>query len=182
MGSRASLILLLAGIAPAQVSFPPAGNALATLAHQPETRVTWSKEVGRLESGESRAVFTVLTVENSNQPGRRAQGVRIDLSSANGKSTLYLDEVKLQPEKKIFDHLIRDAGRSQGGTLSFVGSCEFRDNPGVYPLNADFEYAGPQAPALRIFSSTGDQIMFPGLTPSHLSTVLGEAIDELKSH
>jgi hypothetical protein len=69
MEFRASSILRLAGIASAQVSFPPAGNALATLAHQPETRVTWSKEVGRLESGESHAIFTVVRLENSNPAG-----------------------------------------------------------------------------------------------------------------
>jgi hypothetical protein len=182
MDFRACLIMLLAGSGLAQISSPPAENALATLAQQSGTQVTWSKEVGRLESGESHAVFTALTVEDSNQPSRHARGVRVDLSWTNGKSTLYLDEIKLQPEKKIFDHLARDARGSQDGTRGFVGSCEFRNNPGVYPLKADFEYSGPEAPALGIFSSAEDQILFPGLTPAHLATVLGKAINELKSH
>jgi len=180
MEFRASLILLLAGVAPAQLSLPPGGNALATLALQPETRATWSKEVGRLDSGESHAIFTVLTLENSNQQRRRARGVRIDLSWTNGKSNLYMDEVKLQPEKEIFDQLALDVRGVQGGTLGFVGSCDLARKPDVYPLNADFEYAGPQAPALRIFSSTEDQVVFPGLTPSHLSTILAKAINQLK--
>jgi hypothetical protein len=173
MEFRASLILLLAGIAPSQVSFPPAGNALATLAHQPETRVTWSKEVCRLESGESHAIFTVLALENSNQPRRRARGISIDLSWTNGQTTLYLDEIKIQPEKKIFDELTayleRIPGFERGG---YTGYFELGRNPSVYSLNADVNYS-----ALIMLE---DYNVFPGLTSVDLSKALGKAIDELK--
>jgi hypothetical protein len=182
----AVLFALLASFAPGQVATPSVlpPSAFEAFARRPEATFTWSKEVGRLDSRDSHAVVTALVVEDSTSQLKRMRGLRIDFSWAGQRSAIYVGESLLQPEKKIFDQLTVDVGRVNlyRGTLAYLGSCAFRDNPGVYPLVADFNYSGPESPALRIFSTAGEQIMFPGLTPHHLSQVLGNAIDELKAH
>src|SRR5215470_3267476 len=113
----------------------------------------WTNKVGRLESRDAHAVFTALIVEDPTQRPKQTREVRIDLSWANKHVAIHVGEGLLQPEKKIFDDLTRDIDRSplQGGTgLAFIGSCEFRDHPDTYPLQADYNYSGPYAPALRI--------------------------------
>src|SRR5262245_41052954 len=172
-----------------QVNSPRSGepSSLEPLARQPEARVTWSKEVGHLESRESHAVFTTLVVEDVGQPARRMRGVRIDLSCADWKSSFHVDEGLLQPLKTIFDNLTLDIERHlhrlpAGAGWGFFGSCEFRNNPNVYSLSADFCYSGPDAPALRVFGPRRERLMFPGRMPSHLSEILGAAIDELNKY
>ena len=177
---------LFVGIAQGQVNSPSSGKAssLEVLARQPGAYVTWSKEVGHLESGESNAVVTALVVEDSAQRGQRMRGVRIDLWRPDWKSTLYVEESLLQPLKTAFDQLTLDIERdlfSNGTGMGFIGSCVFRNNPHVYPLEADYYYSGPNSPALRVFGPKREQIMFPGLMPSDLSKLLGSAIDELKA-
>jgi hypothetical protein len=177
------LAALLAAITFGQVNAP---SSFATFAQQPQARVIWSAEVGRLESRDSHAFVTALMVENSSQPSERMRGVRIDFSWSDKESTIYVGESLLQQEKNIFDELTVDVAR--GGVfpgssgLGFIGSCEFRDNPGLYPLVADFNSSGPDAPALGIMVGPKEQILFRELMPSHLSRVLGDAINELKAH
>ena len=79
------------------------------------------------------------------------------MSWTNGQITMYLDEIKIRPEKKIFDQLAVDAERIPGGPL---GSCELGRNPAVYPLIADVNYSAPD-PALVIWTAQ-DHITFPG--------------------
>jgi hypothetical protein len=180
--SSAVLLGLLAYIAPGQVSIPSAPGSLKP---QAKGHIVWSKKVGRLDSRDSHAVVTALIVEGSPQLPTQNRGVRIDFSWADQHRTIYIDEGLLQPEKKIFDDLTRDIGRSplRGGTgWAFLGSCEFRDHPDTYPLVADYNYSGPYAPALRIIGPEGESIMFQGLMPRDLSKVLGDAIEELKAH
>jgi len=118
-------------------------------------RVVWSKEVGQLRSGDTRAVFTALTVEDS---GRQARGVRVDSSWTGGRGdTYYIDERFLLAEKEIFDQLARDIAMMQakhlleaGTGLAILGSCVFREAADPYPLVADYAYSGPGTPALRI--------------------------------
>ena len=64
---------LFVGIAQGQVNSPSSGkpSSLEVLARKPEAHVTWSKEVGHLESGESNAVVTTLVIEDSAQRGQR---------------------------------------------------------------------------------------------------------------
>lgn len=155
-------------------------SPLEALAQQSEARVIWSKEVGHLESDGSQALFTTLVVEDSAQQSRQGRGVRIDLLRPYWKRTVYVDEGLLQPLKKIFDQLTLDIERLSGRMRTgYIGSCEFRNNPGVYPLAADFDCSWP---ALRVFGPNGEEIRFPGLMPTHLSKVLGSAIEDLKAH
>jgi hypothetical protein len=175
------LPLLFAGVALGQGNAPPSENsAVAAIVGSAGGRIVWSKEVGQLRSGETRAVFTALTVANS---GRQARGVRVDSSWTGARGdTYYIDERFLLAEKEIFDQLARDVAMMQakhlleaGTGLSILGSCEFRDAAQPYPLVADYAYSGPGTPALRI--TTHQVLLFPELTPADLAKVLGSAID-----
>lgn len=163
---------------------PQRPSSFETVARGAEARIFWSQEIGRLEVGDSRAVFTALAVEDPAQRDRRIRGVRIDFSVPGWKSAVYIDEATLRPLKKISDQLSIDIERTQrlhptGTGEGYIGSCEFRDNPGAYPLQVDYCYSGWCSPALRVFAP--ELMMFPGRKPSDLSEILASAIDQLKS-
>lgn len=179
---------LFVGIAAGQANSPSPRkpSSLEALVRQPETRVTWSKEVGHLESDGSHAIVTTLIVEDSGEPVGRTRGVRLDLLRPNWKRSVYIDESSLEKLKKTIDQLTFyiEHDHVLGGTgLGFIGSCECRDSPDLCPLEVDFCYSGCDSKgSLRIFGPNREAIWFPGLMPSHLSKALGGAIDELKTH
>ena len=65
---------------------------LEAFAHQPATHVTWSKQVGTLDSREAHAIVTVLVLEDTAQPPDRMRGIRLDLSSPDSNDEVYLGE------------------------------------------------------------------------------------------
>lgn len=100
---------------------------------------------------------------------------------AGKQGTLYLDEALLQPRKNIFDQLARDIERGTMPLGGVLGTCEFRNHPGIYPLEADY-YSGLEAPALQIFGPSKEPILFPKITVLDLSKILGNAIDQLQGN
>ena len=153
-------------------------STFSTLARQPNVRTVWSKEAGRLLSHEAQAVFTAVKLEDAS---RAARGVRIDFSWAGKQGALYLEEALLQPQKNIFDQLAKDIERGTMPLGGVLGTCEFRNHPGTYPLEADY-YSGLEAPALRIFGPSKEPILFPKITVLDLSKILGNAIDQLQGN
>lgn len=73
---------LLINIGLAQESATPTlqPSPLEAFAGRPTARVKWSKEIGRLESQESRATITALVVEDTTSEPKVMRGVRIDLT------------------------------------------------------------------------------------------------------
>jgi hypothetical protein len=186
------LFALFVKITPGQVNSgsPQKLPSFETLARKSETKVIWSMEVGHLTGGESHAIFTTLIVEDSMPEYRRVRGVRLDLSQPRWKTSLYIDEGLLQPLNKIFDNLavflasIPDLiERGILGSDTRIGPCGDRRIPGKYPLTADLylqKASDVQSPGLPVLIVNG--VWFPGLMPSQVSDVLGNAIDELKKH
>lgn len=168
---------LFVGIAAGQVNSPSPRkpSSLEALVRQPEARVTWSKEVGHLESGGSHAIVTTLIAEDSVEPARRMRGVRVDLLRPYWKMSVYVDEGSLQQLKKTIDQLTLyiEHDHLLGGTgLGFIGSCECRDNPDLCPLEVEFCYSGcDSGGSLKIVGPNREAIWFPGLMPSHLSNL-----------
>jgi hypothetical protein len=108
--------------------------------------------------------------------------VRIDFSEDRSHWSVYLDESVLEREAAAFEKLARDVARaplSNGRSPGFLGSCEFRDNPDAYPMTADFQYSGGEAPALWVFAD-GHKTMFSGRTTEDLAKLLGAALDPLR--
>jgi hypothetical protein len=181
-GIATILFGLSVSITPANQTSPEKLPSFETLARQSQTEVIWSMEVGRLTGGECHAIFTTLIVEDSTPEHRRLRGVRLDLSQPGWKSSVYIDEGLLQSLKENFDglamFLARRSDLIERGELSSdtrVGVCS-RNDPGRYPLTAGYTFQGPDLPVLIV-----NEVWFPGVMPTQVSDVLGEAIDELKA-
>ena len=85
----ATFCCLLLNIGFAQVnptpSFEP--SPLEVFAGRPTARVTWSKEIGRLESQESRATVTALIVEDVTSEPSVMRFIRVNLAHIGGRPT-----------------------------------------------------------------------------------------------
>src|SRR5260370_38188066 len=79
---------LLLNIGVAQVSSPTASQlaSMERFATQPTAHVTWSTEVDRIHRDNAQAVITALIVKDEAQPPRQVPGIRIDLTSPDGKN------------------------------------------------------------------------------------------------
>ena len=82
----------------AQPSSPTAVQleAFEHFADRPTTRVAWSKEIGRIETDQARAVITVLIVEDAADRAERMRGIRIDLTQGGLRDRLYTSEDHLE--------------------------------------------------------------------------------------
>ena len=186
---------LLGGIASGQNQAQPLQpTPLEAFARLPATSVAWSKEVGRIESGESKAIITAMVLEDTAQPPDRMRGVRIDLSSRNSKDQIFLGEETLSIYERALDEITKEATRQRnegtvrdnlnaGGT-AFVGAEIFwyADKvPRVHALNAA-PYVAPDSSGLYLSAFKGVGFRFPDQEASRLSLAMARAINELKNH
>ena len=164
---------------------------LEMFAHQPATHVTWSKQVGTLDSREAHAIVTVLVLENTAQPPDRMRGIRLDLSSPDSNDEVYLGEETLGVYKNALDEISRNIPESRisardslapGGT-SYLGACAFRfDNPRrVHTLSAAYYFA-PDSEGLDLSTFQHAGFRFPEQDPSRLLSAIDAAIDQLRDH
>jgi hypothetical protein len=65
-------------------------SAFENFANEPNSRVTWAKEIGRIDGPEAQAVITAITVVGSS-PNREMRGVRIDFSRGASKDRIYVE-------------------------------------------------------------------------------------------
>ena len=182
------LTVVLAQMTP-PLSLQP--TPLEAFAHQPTTRVTWSMQVGSLDSREAHAVITALVLEDTAQPPDRMRGIRINLSSPDSTDEVYLGEETLAVYKTALDEISRAMASSRNGTqgnlapggTSCLGACVFRsDKPSrVHSLTAAYCFAPDyEGLSLSTFKQVG--FRFPDQDPSRFSAAIGVAIDQLKNH
>jgi len=70
---------------------------------RPESRVTWSQEVGRIESGGARLVVTAIVVEDPATRTRRRSGASLDLSDVTRAVTLYEPVERLEGTRRTLE-------------------------------------------------------------------------------
>lgn len=155
--------------------------SLAAVMQQPSVRVDLAREIGRLESGASRIVITVLIVHTTDKPDQPIRAVRLDLDDAGFKDTAYLTSDQALALKGVLDQLSLDLPgslpqRSRQTGTALLGSCEFRDHPERYPVTLSYCYAGGCAPGLLVTSPV--TMSLPRRTPAELSALLAKAIEE----
>lgn len=161
-------------------------TTLEAFAEQPTARVTWSKEVGRIESAETRVVVTALVVEDTVKPPHRMSGIRIGLTNQNATDQVYLDGPKLEELQKALEEIERgiESFRNERGDapLRYLGACELRQpRPTVHTLSAAY-YIAPDSSGLSLSAFKGQEFRFPNHRPSGLVEAIGRAMDELKHH
>src|SRR5712691_10994943 len=96
---------LLLNIGVAQTDDSPTASQLMAMeryATRPTARVNWSKEVDRIEGGQTKAVITALVVDDGTQSPRQMRGIRIDLVSQDVTDRVYVGEPFL---KRLIDAL-----------------------------------------------------------------------------
>ena len=186
IASPVALCGLLLNIGLAQVNPTPSlqPTRLEALAGQPTAKVTWSNEVGRIDSAEAHAVVTALVVEDQVQPPHRMGGIRIDLAAQTATDQIYLDDASLEAIKKSLDEIasyvesFRNA--QEKASLSYLGSCELRQlSPTVHTLSAAF-YIAPDSSGLSLSAFKGQEFRFPDRSPSQLASVIASAVSQLK--
>jgi hypothetical protein len=167
---------------------------LEAFARMPATHVAWSKEVGRIETDESRAIVTALILEDTAQPPDRMRGIRIELSSGDSKDEIFLGEETLRIYKEALDQIATEAIRQRNagnarenltpdGT-AYVGAEVFwygYKTASVHALNAA-HYFAPNSSGLYLSAFKDVGFKFPNQDASQLSVVLERAIKELNEH
>jgi hypothetical protein len=159
---------------------------LEAFAGQPTAQVTWSKEVGQIESDEARVIVTALIVEAAVPPPRRMCGIRIDLASKNARDQVYLEEAKLEALRKALEEIesgIESFRKEPASSpYRYLGASEFwHPHLKVHTLNAAY-YIAPDSSGLSLSAYKGQQFRFPDHRLSELAKVVGMAMDELKRH
>ena len=125
------LLLTLGDLGYGQSAKPTASQleALERFAKQPAAKVTWSREVDRIEADQARAVVTALIVEDAAEPPKRVRGVRIDLVDGNAKDQVYASEEHLERLIKALDEISNGLpsflARAVPGERGCFGSGEF---------------------------------------------------------
>jgi hypothetical protein len=166
---------------------------LEAFSGEPNTRVSWSSEVGRIDSKEAHAVITVVIVEDTAQPPDRMRGIRVDLSKGDRRDVVYLGEETLPAYRDALDEISREAARQRSANnvrenltpdgTAYVGACIFRyvdGSPPVHALSAAYYFA-PDSFGMAVNSFRNVEFRFPNRDPSQLSVAISLAIDQLKN-
>jgi hypothetical protein len=159
---------------------------LETFAGQPTAKVTWSKEVGQIESDEARVIVTALIIKDAVQPPHQVCGIRIDLANQNARDQVYLEEAKLEAVRKALEEIesgIEGYRREPADSgYHYYGAAEFwHPHLKLHTLNAAY-YIAPDSSGLSLSAYKGQGFRFPDHRPSELAKAIGMGMDELKRH
>lgn len=157
---------------------------LEAFAKQPAARVTWSKEVGRIDSVEARVVVTTLIVEDAGQTPHQMRGIRFDLVNQNATDQVYLEEAKLEAVRKALEDIESCTESYRKGPESapytYLGAEEFwHPNVRVHTINAAY-YIAPDSSGLSLSAYKGQQFRFPNHRAAELADAISRAMQELK--
>lgn len=184
----AALLGFLLNVTLAQVKPTPPlqPTRLEAFALQPTAEVTWSKEVGQLESNEARVIVTALMIKDAAQPPHQMCGIRIDLTNRKASDQVYLEEAKLEAVRKALEEIesaIEGFRKERSDTpYRYHGAAEFwHPHLRVHTINAAY-YIAPDSSGLSLSAYKGQEFRFPGHRPSEFGKAIGMAMDELKRH
>lgn len=157
---------------------------LEAFAGRPTARVTWSKEVGRIDSNEARVVVTALIIEDTVQPPHRMRGIRIDLANQSAKDQVYLEESTLELVKRALGEIESgiESFRKEPASAPYRyrGACElWQPRPTVHTLSAAY-YIAPDSSGLSLTAFKGQEFRFPDHKPSELTEAISRAMNDLK--
>src|SRR5689334_20728042 len=103
---------LLMGTGYAQISpTKPLPSAFEIFVQQSTTRINTSSEVARFDSGDTSAILTAITAEETEAPFRKMSGLKIDLTNGSIKDQVYVSEAELGSLKNAADEIERTINR-----------------------------------------------------------------------
>ena len=174
---------LLLNIGYGQPTVAPPVSQLEALEHfieKPTARITWSKEVERIDSAEAHAVITALIVNDATQTPPQMRGIRIDLTSADSKDQYYTSEELLERLIGALDEI------STGPLTPFVRERNQRFKNFCFGSGVFWQQPGHAFTASQcVFGdwsglSVTSRFRFTDLTPAPFSAAIARARDELK--
>ncbi len=184
----AALCGFLLNIGLAQVKPTPSlqPTSLEAFAGQSTTQLTWSREVGQIESDKARVIITALIIEDAVHTPHRMCGIRIDLANQNARDQVYLEEAKLEAVRKALEEIesgIESFRKEPASSpYRYLGAAEFwHPHLKVHTLSAAY-YIAPDSSGLSLSAYKGQQFRFPNHRLAELAKVIGMAMDELKRH
>ena len=185
--SVAALCGLLLNIGLAQVKPTPLQpSSLETFAGAPTAHVTWSKEVGQIESDEARVTITALMIKDAVHTPQRMCGIRIDLANQKASDQVYLETAKLEAVRRALEEIESGIGTFRkepaGSPYRYLGAAEFwHPNLKVHTLNAAY-YVAPDPSGLSLSAYKDQGFRFPDHRPSELAELIGMAMSELQRY
>lgn len=159
-------------------------SALEAYLQQPNVQVTWSLEVGRLDSPEAQVTVTAIVAQAS--PAQKITGVRVELANRNGIDHVYLSGEQLPALIDALNNLdngvqeFRNARPITG--YKYMGSSALRQTqpPFIHTLTASY-YVAPDSSGLALSSYNREDYRFPDRRPADLVLFLSKALGELKT-
>jgi hypothetical protein len=175
-------VLLFAGVSLAQVSSGSlsARRALEAAASAASAHVVWSKPVGRLQSGETRAVFSAFSVTDPTRSGRQLRGIRVDLVLPDWSGVAYVEEAEVADLKKCADWLAKMAKTYPDVTDTFsIGGGQAEDP--TRPFRLSYTRAGnnPTLYLAYLGSSQVRSLQLRGVPPSELAAIFASTVKAL---
>ena len=186
--SVAALCCLLLNIGLAQVKPTPSlqPTRLEAFAGHATAQVTWSKEVGQIESGEARVTITALMIKDAVHTPQRMCGIRLDLANRKASDQVYLEAAKLEAVRKALEEIESGIGTFRkepaGSPYRYLGAAEFwHPHLKVHTLNAAY-YIAPDSSGLSLSAYKDEGFKFPDHRPSELAKVIDVAMGELQRY
>jgi len=114
---------------------------------QPTARLAWSKEIGRIEEGETRLVVAVAQIEDPGSVTRQARGIRIDVTNGLVSDQMWEEDRRLSATRSRLESwaagqlpLIYGLGRTHNAVGNTSGLTIVRDAH-------QYSFPGSQRPA-----------------------------------
>jgi hypothetical protein len=171
---------LVAGIGLSQTIQPTTAQleAFENYLKQSTAQITWSKEVGRIDTDRAHAVITAIVVEDAAQTPQQMRGVRIDLQDGNLKDQVYAGENLLGRLIQALDEITTGLPRfkATARSQSCFGSGIFWQQSG-HAFSASHCVFGTWE---GLSVSTGaDTFRFTGIVPGLFAGAIARGRDEL---
>jgi hypothetical protein len=186
--SVAAVCGFLLNIGLAQVKPTPSlqPTKLEAFAADPTAQVTWSKEVGQIESDEARVTVTAIMIKDAVHTPQRMCGIRLDLANQKASDQVYLEADKLEAVTRALEEI--ESGMESfrkepaSSPYRYLGAAEFwHPDLKVHTLNAAY-YIAPDSSGLSLSACKGQGFRFPDHRPSELAKVIGLAMGELQRY
>ena len=179
-------LLLNTGFAQVKSTASLQPTKFEAFATQPTALVTWSKEVGQIESPKARVTVTALIIEVREPVPQQMCGIRIDLATHNASDQVYLEEAHLETIKAALEQIDSEIASFRNepdpAPNRYRGAAEFwHPQLRVHTLNAAY-YIVPGSSGLSLSAYKQQEFRFPDHRPLELAKVMGQGIDELKQH
>src|SRR5579862_6448187 len=139
-------------------------------------QLIWSYAAGRLQTGDTRAVFTVLAVKDPERVGQQIRGVRVVASSHDWNGTIYVEEPELRLLQQKVEIWAKGAERFAHTVVNGVYSTACPEDEYLHlPLAFGYVTNRQSAPRLLVDFAGFAPLSFNGHSPSDVAAIFARA-------